>query len=126
MENPLSNRYFLSFSPIPFPLSDIGWSSNTDHDSDPLKFSIDQGHRVIALVALDGNNHFSTCEDDAENGHWIRIRSISNEEVSYYDSLSNNEKTVSRQAFEQAWESAQYVDGNSVVSANLFVEAYRK
>ena len=82
-----------------------------------------RSNRVIALVALDENNHFSTGKKDAISGHWIRIRSINEEEVSYYDSLSNDEKTVSRNAFETAWDSAQYVPGNTESSASLYIEA---
>ena len=90
---------------------------------DNINLSLMQGKKAIALVALDGNNHFSTCEKDAKNGHWIRIRSINNTDVTYYDSLSNREKTVSLQAFLDAWGSAQYVPGNTDVSARLFVAA---
>ena len=82
-----------------------------------------RSYKVIALVALDDNNHFSTGKKDAKSGHWIRIRSINEVEVSYYDSLSNDEKTVSRYAFETAWASAQYVLGNTEASASLFIEA---
>ncbi len=103
--------------------SDNGWSAESKYTMGEIELSLRQGNKTIALVALDGNNHFSTCKKDAKSGHWIRIRSISNEEVTYYDSLSNDEKTVSRDAFIIAWESAQYVPGNSSVSANLFVEA---
>jgi hypothetical protein len=104
-------------------VSDDGWSAESKKNMDNLYLSLGQGHKAIALVALNENNHFSTSEENARKGHWIRIHSVNNEEVSYYDSLSNNEKTVSRDAFEQAWESAQYVPGNSSESANLFVEA---
>ena len=90
---------------------------------DELELSLQHGHKSIALVALDKNNHFSTGKKDANSGHWIRIRSVNYKEVTYYDSLRNDEKTVSRDSFEIAWESAQYVPGNSSVSANLFVEA---
>jgi hypothetical protein len=103
--------------------SDNGWSAESKYTMGEIELSLIQDHKTIVLVALDGNNHFSTCKNDAKSGHWIRIRSINGEEVTYYDSLSNNEKTVTRKEFEVAWESAQYVPGNSSASANLFVEA---
>jgi len=103
--------------------SDDGWSAESKKSMDNLKLSLGQGQKAIALVALDKNNHFSTGKMDAKSGHWIRIHSISDVEVSYYDSLTNSLKTVSRYAFETAWDSAQYVPGNSSVSANLFIEA---
>ncbi len=106
-----------------YEFSDDGWSAKSKYTMDELELSLQQGHKSIALVALDKNNHFSTGKKDANSGHWIRIRSVNYKEVTYYDSLRNDEKTVSRDSFEIAWESAQYVPGNSSVSTNLFVEA---
>ncbi len=80
---------------------------------------------MIALVALNGSNHFSTGEEDARKGHWIRIHSANNEEVTYYDTLTNSVKTIPLEMFNNAWKSAQFVPGNTSASANLFIEAFR-
>lgn len=105
--------------------SDNGWSAQSKHDIGTLELSLRQGHKAVALVALDENNHFSSSEEDARKGHWIRIRSVGDEEVAYYDSLTNSVKTISREVFNDAWKSAQYVPGNTSASANLFIEAFR-
>ncbi|MEE8121241.1 MAG: papain-like cysteine protease family protein [Anaerolineales bacterium] len=105
--------------------SDNGWSATTGRLFEYLTRSIDSGNRVIALVALNGSNHFSTGEEDARKGHWIRIHSANNEVVTYYDSLTNSVKTIPLEMFNNAWKSAQFVPGNTSASANLFIEAFR-
>lgn len=105
--------------------SDERWSARAGGGLVSLELSLRKSQRIIALVALDTNNHFSTGEEDARKGHWIHIHSANNEVVTYYDSLTNSVKTISREVFNDAWKSAQYVPGNTSASANLFIEAFR-